>query len=259
MPARKKMSDETATVRTAKGGRKVSVILPAELAEQVERLADSRGERLTATVVGLIEGGARQVHEGVRADALSSLRTELLAEVERQGRKAQEEVKAQAHRLAHLLARTALESMATRVNTGYLLDAVMDDETEAKNLFNRGWSQAVEKLSRPSPGVRQTLNQIAAGAGEQDTGALADLAAATRELRRGLEVVDALARHVQTLERRIEAQGGQGTETQQAVGELKTTMQGLAKAVNGAVSELLVAQEEARNQPKGGGLFGRRP
>ncbi|MEF2280469.1 hypothetical protein V3W47_19420 [Deinococcus sp. YIM 134068] len=257
MPVRKKMSDETATVRTAKGGRKVSVILPAELAEQVERLADSRGDRLTTTVVGLIEEGAKQVHEGVRADALSSLRTELLAEVERQGRKAQEEVKAQAHRLAHLLARTALESMATRVNTGYLLDAAYEDHAEALNLFNRGWSQAVEKLARPSPGVRQTLNQIAVGAGEQDPGALVDLAAATRELRKGLEVVGALAQHVQTLEKRIEAQEGQSSETQKAVGELKTTMQNLTRAVNGALTELLTAQEEARAQPKGG-LFGRR-
>lgn len=257
MPVRKKMSDETATVRTAKGGRKVSVILPAELAEQVERLTDSRGDRLTTTVVSLVEVGARQVHEGVRADALSSLRTELLAEVERQGRKAQEEVKAQAHRLAHLLARTALESMATRVNTGYLLDGVYEDQTEARNLFARGWAQAVEKLSSPSPGMRQTLNQIAAGAGEQNPGALVDLTAATRELRKGLEVVGALAQHVQTLEKRIEAQEGQGTETQKAVGELKTTMQNLTRAVNGALAELLTAQEEARTQPKGG-LFGRR-
>lgn len=257
MPVRKKMSDETATVRTSKGGRKVSVILPAELAEQVERLADSRGDRLTTTVVGLIEEGARQVHEGVRADALSSLRTELLAEVERQGRKAQEEVKAQAHRLAHLLARTALESMATRVNTGYLLDALYEDPTEARTLFGRGWTQAVEKLSTPSPGVRQTLNQIAAGAGDQQPGAFLDLVTATRELRKGLEVVGALAQHVQALEKRIEAQEGQATETQKAVGELKTTMQNLTKAVNSAVTELLMAQEEARNQPKGG-LFGRR-
>ena len=251
MPVRKKMSDETATVRTAKGGRKVSVILPAELAEQVERLADSRGDRLTTTVVGLIEEGARQVHEGVRADALSSLRTELLAEVERQGKRAQEEVKAQAHRLAHLLARTALESMATRVNTGYLLDAVYEDPTEARNLFGRGWTQAVEKLSNPSPGVRQTLNQIAAGAGEQDPGTLVDLTAATRELRKGLEVVGALAQHVQTLEKRIEAQEKQGQGTQKTLGELKADMQELTKAINGAVIELMTAEEEARNRPRG--------
>ena len=108
MPVRKKKSDGDETVRTTSGGRKVSVVLPAELAERVERLADARGDRLTTTVVRLIQAGETQVHEAIREDALSSLRTELLGTVRELGGQVHKEVQAQAHRLSHLLARTAL-------------------------------------------------------------------------------------------------------------------------------------------------------
>ena len=38
MPPRKKKSDNDETVRTTSGSRKVSIVLPPELAERVERL-----------------------------------------------------------------------------------------------------------------------------------------------------------------------------------------------------------------------------
>ncbi|CAM3758786.1 hypothetical protein [Deinococcus frigens] len=103
MPPRKKQSDPSANVNTTSGGRKVSVVLPAELAERVERLADVRGDQLTTTVVRLVEARERQAHEVIREDALSTLRTELLEMVQGMGGQVRKEVKAQGHRLSHLL------------------------------------------------------------------------------------------------------------------------------------------------------------
>lgn len=257
MPPRKKKSDSDETVRTTSGSRKVSIVLPPELAERVERRADARGDRLTTTLVRLIEAGEREADEGIREDALSSLRTELLAEVAKGSAQAKREVQAQAHRLSHLLARTAIESVAARLTASHVLFKMYaDDEEEGKKLYNGAWSEAVRRLREPTPSVRQSLSLIVEGAGAQEPTALIGLAAATRELRQGLEVVAILAARVDALESQVEAQGRQTQATQKSAGELKTTMENLTKAVNVAVVRLATAEEEARNQPRG--MFGRR-
>lgn len=257
MRVRKKMSDGDETVRTSSGGRKVSIVLPADLAERVERRADARGDRLTTTVVRLIEAGEKQADEGIREDAFSSLRTELLAEVAKGSAQAKREVQAQAHRLSHLLVRSAIESVAARLTASHVLFKMYaDEEEEAKRLYNSAWSDAVRRLREPTPSVRQTMNLIVEGAGAQEPTALVGLAAATRELRQGLEVVATLAARVDALESQVEAQGRQAQTTQKALGELNTTMQNLTKAVNGAVVRLATAEEEARTQPRG--IFGGR-
>jgi predicted DNA-binding protein len=252
VPVRKKKSDGDETVRTTSGGRKVSVVLPAELAERVERLADSRGDRLTTTVVRLIQAGETQAHEAIREDALSSLRTELLGTVRELGGQVHKEVQAQAHRFSHLLARTALESIAARLTSSYVLFTVHKNRQEAEALYSGAWSQAIERLRRPSPGVKESLNQIAAGAGEQDTGALADLAAAVRELRQGLEAVNDLAARVEALEEQV---GQQEAASQQGVKHLADQMGNLTLSVDQAVRKLNAAEKQA--QEKRGGLFSR--
>lgn len=259
MPPRKKKSDNDETVRTTSGSRKVSIVLPPELAERVERRADARGDRLTTTLVRLIEAGEREADEGIRDDALSSLRTELLAEVAKGSAQAKREVQAQAHRLSHLLARTAIESVAARLTASHaLFKLYADDEAEGKRLYNMAWSEAVRRLKEPTPAMRQTLNQMAEGAGAQEPTALIGLAAATRELRQGLEVVATLTARVDALESQVEAQGRQAQTTQKAVGQLSSDVQALTQAVNRAVTRLATAEEEVRTQPKGGLFGGRR-
>lgn len=245
MPVRKKKSDTTANVHTTSGGRKVSVVLPAELAERVERLADVRGDRLTTTVVRLIEAGERQAHEAIREDALSSLRTELLALVGDLGGQVRREVQAQSHRLSHLLVRTSLESMSARLTAGHVLFKLYaHDQEKAQELYGSTWKQAVERLKNPTPGVRETMNQIVEGAGSQEPAALVSLAAATRQLQQGLGAVAVLAERVEALE-------GQETGTQASVGELTKQVQTLARSVAVAVAKLEAAEEEARSKPKG--------
>ena len=249
MPVRNKKSDATANVHTTSGGRKVSVVLPAELAERVERLADVRGERLTTTVVRLIEAGERQAHEAIRDDALSSLRTELLELVGDLGGQVRREVQAQSHRLSHLLVRTSLESMSARLTAGHILYKLYaNDQEKAQELYGSTWKQAVERLKNPTPGVRETLNLITEGAGAQEPAALVSLAAATRQLQQGLGAVTVLAERVEALE-------GQGRGTQASVSELTKHIQALARSVALAVGKLDAAEEEARSRPKG--LFGR--
>lgn len=257
MPPRKKKSDNDETVRTTSGSRKVSIVLPPDLAERVERRADARGDRLTTTLVRLIEAGEREADEGIREDALSSLRTELLAEVAKGSAQAKREMQAQAHRLSHLLVRSAIESVAARLTASHVLFKMYaDDEEEAKKLYNSAWSDAVRRLREPTPSVRQTMNLIVEGAGAQEPTALLGLAAATRELRQGLEVVGALTARVDALEGQVEAQGRQAQTTQKAVGQLSADVQALTDAVNRAVTRLAAAEEEARNQPRG--IFGGR-
>lgn len=249
MPPRKKQSDPTANVNTTSGGRKVSVVLPAELAERVERLADVRGDRLTTTVVRLVEAGERQAHEAIREDALASLRTELLEMVEGLGVQVRGEVKAQGHRLSHLLARTALESMAGRLTAGHALYKLYaSDQDKAKQLYGSAWNQAVEKLKNPTPGVRTTLNEISEGAGAQEPAALVSLAEAARQLQQGLGVVSTLAQRVEALE-------GQEKLTQSGVGKLGDQIMTLTGQLIIAIGHLQDAEEEAR-KPRG--MFGGR-
>ena len=249
MPPRKKQSDPTANVNTTSGGRKVSVVLPAELAARVERLADVRGDRLTTTVVRLVEAGERQAHEAIREDALASLRSELLAMVEELGLKTRNEVKAQGHRLSHLLARTAIESMAGRLTAGHALYKLYgSDQEKAKQLYSSTWNQAVEKLKNPTPGVRTTLNEISEGAGAQEPAALVSLAEVTRQLQQGLGVVSALVGRVEALE-------GQEKLTQSGVGKLGDQIMTLTGQLIIAIGHLQDAQEEA-SKPRG--MFGGR-
>lgn len=249
MPPRKKQSDPKANVTTTSGGRKISVVLPAELAERVERLADVRGDRLTTTVVRLVEAGERQAHEAIREDALASLRTELLEMVDELGAKTRNEVKAQGHRLSHLLARTALESMAGRLTAGHALYKLYgSDQEKAKQLYGSAWTQSVEKLKNPTPGVRTTLNEISEGAGAQEPAALVNLAEATRQLQQGLGVVSALAQRVEALE-------GQEKLTQSGMGELAKLIHGMTGQLLIAVHHLEDAQAEA-SKPRG--MFGGR-
>ncbi len=249
MPPRKKQSDRTANVKTTSGGRKVSVVLPAELAERVERLADVRGDRLTTTVVRLVEAGERQAHEAIREDALATLRTELLEMVEELGVKTRNEVKAQGHRLSHLLARTAIESMAGRLTAGHALYKLYgSDQDKAKQLYGSAWNQAVEKLKNPTPGVRTTLNEISEGAGSQEPAALVSLAEATQQLQQGLGVVSVLAGRVEALE-------GQEKLTQSSMGELASRIHTMTGHLVMAIGHLQDAQEEA-SKPRG--MFGGR-
>lgn len=244
MPVRKKKSEESESVRTSSGGRKVSVVLPADLAERVQRLADVRGERLTKTVVGLIEAGERQAHEGIREDALSSLRTELLELVGQMGSQVRKEVQGQAHRLSHLLVRTSLETMATRETTAHALYKLYGNDRETvQGHVNSSWKSAVDRLKNPSAGVRETLNLVIEGAGQQEPGALLGLAEAARDVQQSLRVIQDLAGRVEALESR-------GAATQGSVGELTKQLRSMTATVSQALVKLNEAEEDFRSRPK---------
>ena len=250
MPVRKKKS-EGETVRTTSGGRKVSVVLPPDLAERVERLADVRGETLTKTVVRLVGAGEQAAHERVREDALAALRAELLATVETIGAGVRKEVQGQAHRLSHLLARTALESMAGRLTGGHALYKLYgSDQQKARELYSSAWTTAVERLKNPTPAVRESLNEIAAGAGSQEPGMLANLADAVRELQASLEVIETLSAEVQDLKTT------EAGVTKNLAG-VQHHLEKLSEAVvmvNGKVKSLQQTVQEASEKRRG--LFG---
>ena len=87
---------------------------------------------------------------------------------------------------------------------------------------------------------------------EQDTGALADLAAAVREVRQGLKEVTALAGRVEALEKQV---GQREAASHKSVEELATQVGNLSYSVDLAVRKLTTAEKQA--QEKRGGLFNR--
>ena len=169
--------------------------------------------------------------------------------------RARQEVKAQAHRLSHLLARTALESIAGRVLTASVFRRVTNDPARAEERYENSWNVAVQRLSQPTPAVRESLNLIAAGAGDQPTAALVRLSEATQEVQEGLEAVNLLAGRVEALESREEATGGSVDTLTKQVQELRGQVRELSVVVLRAVTKLEAAEEEARHKPRG--LFGR--
>lgn len=243
MPVRKKKSAEGESVRTTSGGRKVSVVLPPELAARVQRLADTRGETMTKTVVRLVEAGEQAAHEAIRHDAVAGVRAELLAMVGEIGAGVRKEVQGQAHRLSHLLARTALESMAGRVTSGHVLYKLYSDQEKAGELYSGAWKQAVERLKNPTPAVRESLNEIAAGAGSQEPGVLANLAGATRSLQQELGGISTLVEQLQGLQT-------QQKETQEWARRIADQMRTLSGTV-GRVEQAVEAVDAEVKKPRG--------
>lgn len=128
----------------------------AATAEQVKGVARARGESQNAAAVYLVEEGLKAQLGGQSAAAVESLAGELRAAVASQ----QKAHDAQVHRLAYLLTRCVLESLATRNTTNALLNINGLDKAGIMSVTDTAWTSAVNTLRNPSPAMREALEEL---------------------------------------------------------------------------------------------------
>jgi hypothetical protein len=137
---------------------KITTWLDAETADGVRDLAAVH--RLTVS-----ETAAELLRHAVRDRAASTGGNLLLAEVRQAVRN---EVRAIGNRLAHLLARTALESIAGRRELFNLVSRQLD--TKSAQVIREGsWKAAVDSLRRPLGELRDVLTSIDGDMASRDT------------------------------------------------------------------------------------------
>jgi metal-responsive CopG/Arc/MetJ family transcriptional regulator len=130
--------------------------LDATTAEQVKGVARARGESQNAAAVYLLEEGLKAQLDGQSAAAVESLAQELRAAVAGQ----QKAHDAQVHRLAYLLTRCVLESLATRNVANALLSVNGVDKASILSVTDAAWTSAVSTLKNPSPAMREALEEL---------------------------------------------------------------------------------------------------
>ena len=152
------------------------------------------------------------------------------------------EIHAQMNRVRHLLARSALESMATRNETSYLLQKQFGKE-KGEEYHERAWNHAVHYLKEPTPGMRAALNELAAGMVNDDPGLLLKVRESTQQVTQGLAGVKQLADQVASLQQ-------QQSEIVKAFGVMQQQSSTLAVSVTKAVKDLKKAEQEWLDRPK---------
>lgn len=134
----------------------LTVRVDATTAEQIKGVAKARGESQNAAAVYLLEEGLKAQLDGQSAAAVESLAQELRAAVAAQ----QHAHDTQVHRLAYLLTRCVLESLATRNVANALLSVNGVDKGSILNVTDAAWTSAVNTLKNPSPAMRQALEEL---------------------------------------------------------------------------------------------------
>lgn len=158
----KRVSKSDASVFTTSGGRKVSMVLPPEVAERVERLAVTRGTSMSKICVELILAGESAVHDQARRDAVAVLQEVLENSQKKNKEDVERAIRMMSGRLANLLARTALEAISTRYASLYALAETVQWE-KVKAINEKSWENAVGSLNKPSNKIREAMQLLLEG------------------------------------------------------------------------------------------------
>ncbi|MBZ9752673.1 hypothetical protein K7W42_17665 [Deinococcus sp. HMF7604] len=222
---------------------RVTVTLDPQHAAALKLLADEAGVTMSALCANVLERYSLQDRQVMTSDLVRTL-------FESQAVKLQEglrtEIHAQMNRVRHLLARSALESMAVRNETGLLLVAQAGKE-KAQKYREQAWGHAVHSLKEPTPAMRAALNELAAGMGNDDPGLLMKVRESTEQVTHQLAQVQGLANQVALLQQQQQEVTTVLATMQQ---QLKVTQSVVVKAVN----KLEETEEELRSKRKG--IFG---
>ncbi|MVN87599.1 hypothetical protein GO986_12565 [Deinococcus sp. HMF7620] len=222
---------------------RVTVTLDPQHAEALKLMADEVGVKMAAFCANVLERYSLQDRQVMTSDLVRTL-------FEAQGVQLQEglraEIHAQMNRVRHLLARSALESMAVRNETGILLLKEFGKE-KAQKYKEQAWGHAVHTLKEPTPAMRAALNELATGMGNDDPGLLMKVRASADQVTHQLAQVQQLTKQVALLQ-----------QQQQEVTTVLATMQQQLKATQSvvvkAVNKLEDTEEELRTKRKG--IFG---
>ena len=139
---------------------KITAWVDERTASAIKGLAAQQG-------VSVSEMGARLLRRGVEESAAGGVGAEVLLPAVRAA--IRREVAGMADRFAHLLARGALESAATRRTVYQLLVKELGVE-DARRTNEAAWTGSVESLKRPARGLRELLREAAEDAGGDGTG-----------------------------------------------------------------------------------------
>ncbi len=223
---------------------RVTATLDPQHAAALKLLADEAGVTLSAFCANVLERYSRQDRQVMTSDLVRTI-------FETQTVKMQEhlkgEIHAQMNRVRHLLARSGLESMATRTSVGFLLQKQLGKE-KAAEYYEQAWNHAVHYLKEPTPAMRAALSELAAGMGNDDPGLLLKVRESADQMTAGLSTVERLVEQVASLQQ-------QQHEIVKVLNALNQQSKTTQSVVTGAVNKLEETQEELRNKPKG--LFGR--
>jgi hypothetical protein len=144
---------------------KITAWVDERTASVIKGLATQQG-------VSVSEMGARLLRRGIEEDAAGGVGAEVLLPAVRAS--VRREVGRMGDRLAHLLARSALESAAARRVAFQLLAEELGVE-EANRRNKAAWKGSVESLKKPAEGLREILEEgtLGDGAGGGGDGAAA--------------------------------------------------------------------------------------
>jgi len=221
----------------------VTVTLEPHHAAELKLLAEEAGVTLSAYCANILERYSLQDRQVMTTDIVRTLFAAQAVELKESVRL---ELSAQMNRVRHLLARSALESMAVRNETSLLLQKEFGKE-KGQVYHERAWNHAVHYLKEPTPAMRAALSELAAGMGNDDPGLLMKVRESAEQVSERLLYVQQLAEQVALL--------------QQQQREISTTLSALqeqSKSTYGVVAEavdkLEDTEEELRTKRKG--LFG---
>lgn len=222
---------------------RVTVTLDPQHAAALKLLAEEAGVTMSSFCANVLERYSLQDRQVMTSDLVRTL-------FEAQAVQLQEglrtEIHAQMNRVRHLLARSALESMAVRNETSLLLQKQFGKE-KAQEYRERSWNHAVHYLKEPTPAMRAALNELAAGMGNDDPGLLMKVRESTEQVTHQLAQVNTLTEQVALLRQQQQEVTTVLATMQQ---QLKTTQSVVGKAVN----KLEETEEELRTKRKG--IFG---
>lgn len=223
---------------------RVTVTLEPHHATELELMAKEAGVKISAYCANVLERYSLQDRQVMTTDILK-------LSFEKQSETLREEVRValneQFNRVRSLLARTSLESGATRQMMGLLVQKEWGKE-KGVHYYDQAWNHAVHYLKEPTPQIRAAIRELSESMGQDDPALLMRVRESTELVNQKLGQVDTLTDQVQQLQE----QQAQMVQVLNALTQQIKTMQGL---VTMAVTRLDETEEEMRNRPKG--LFGR--
>ena len=153
----------------------------------------------------------------------------------------------QFNRVRSLLARTSIESGATRQMVNLLMQKTWDKEKSNK-YYDLAWNYAVHYLKEPTPQIRAAIQELSSSMAHDDPTLLMKVRESTEQMTQKLEQVDVLTAQVHQLPQ-------QQKQIMNLLQSLTQETRIMQNAVTQAVVRLDETEEELRNKPKG--LFGR--
>jgi len=117
----------------------VSIYLDEKLQQQVADIAVAEKKSLNKTINELIRTGLARRHEEILG--LEQIAKSVKADLQLQ----RDEIRRQSNRIATVLSRIGLHAIAGRYQTTHL-HAHLSSGEKAKDIANKGWTYALEKL-----------------------------------------------------------------------------------------------------------------